>query len=81
MPVESKPSGKSAKMRKAAVLLMSLPQEIAAQVLAKLRPQQIEAVSIEIARLGVVGGEEQTAVIQEFAETNPARRGVGIGRT
>ena len=37
-------------IRKAAILLMSLPQEQAAQLLAKLEPKQVEAVSIEIAK-------------------------------
>ena len=58
-------------LRKAAILLMSLPQEEAAQVLGKLKPKQIEAVSIEIARLDHVSGNEQEAVIYEFADSNP----------
>jgi flagellar motor switch protein FliG len=58
-------------LRKAAVLLMSLPQDEAAAVLSKLKPKQIEAVSIEIARLETVPGTEQEAVIYEFAEANP----------
>ena len=37
-------------IRKAAVLLMSLPQDEAAQLLSKLAPKQVEAVTIEIAR-------------------------------
>jgi flagellar motor switch protein FliG len=59
-------------LRKAAVLLMSLPQEQAAQLLAKLEPKQVEAVSIEIARTGLFSGEEQESVIQDFAQANPA---------
>ena len=58
-------------LRKAAVLLMSLPQDEAAMVLSKLKPKQIEAVSIEIARLETVAGTEQESVIYEFAESNP----------
>ncbi len=58
-------------LRKAAVLLMSLPQDEAALVLSKLKAKQIEAVSIEIARLETVAGSEQEAVIYEFAEANP----------
>ena len=58
-------------LRKAAVLLMSLPQDEAAAVLSKLKPKQIEAVSIEIARLDQVAGTEQESVIYEFAEANP----------
>ncbi len=58
-------------LRKAAILLMSLPQEEAAKVMSKLKPKQIEAVSIEIARLDHVSGNEQEAIIYEFADANP----------
>ncbi|MCU0961483.1 MAG: flagellar motor switch protein FliG [Pirellulaceae bacterium] len=58
-------------VRKAAILLMSLPEDEAAMVLSKLKPKQIEAVSIEIARLDQVAGGEQEAVIHEFADANP----------
>ncbi len=59
-------------IRKAAILLMSLPQEAAATLMAKLDPKQVEAVSIEIAKLGDVTGEEQETAIHDFAEANPA---------
>jgi flagellar motor switch protein FliG len=58
-------------VRKAAILLMSLPQDAAAQLMSKLEPKQVEAVSIEIAKLGRVGSEEQSTVIHEFADENP----------
>ena len=66
-------------IRKAAVLLMSLPEEEAATLLAKLDPKQVEAVSIEIARLGPVSGDEQETVIREFAEVNPGSLASGSG--
>lgn len=58
-------------IRKAAILLMSLPDDQAAQLVGKLGPKQVEAVSIEIARLGGISGEEQEATIHEFACANP----------
>ena len=58
-------------MRKAAILLMSLPDEQAGKLLAKLDPKQVEAVSIEIAKTSGVDGDEQEQVIQEFASANP----------
>lgn len=61
----------TAELRKAAILLMSLPQEEAALLLGKLKAKQIEAVSIEIARMEKVTGTEQEAVIREFADANP----------
>jgi flagellar motor switch protein FliG len=66
-------------IRKAAVLLMSLPQDAAAQLLGKLDPKQMEAVSIEIAKIGAVSGEEQEQVIQDFAGTNPTALTGGLG--
>jgi flagellar motor switch protein FliG len=66
-------------LRKAAVLLMSLPQENAADLLGKLDAKQVESVSIEIAKLGVISAEEQSDVIHEFAECNPAAMGVESG--
>ncbi len=58
-------------IRKAAVLLMSLPDDQAAQLLGKLDPKQVEAVSIEIAKMDGVSGDEQETVIQDFAHANP----------
>ena len=60
-------------VRKAAVLLMSLPEQQAAKILAKLDAKQVEAVSIEIARMGALGGDEQQSVIEEFANVNPTQ--------
>jgi flagellar motor switch protein FliG len=58
-------------IRKAAVLLMSLPQEQAVQIMGKLTQKQVEQVSIEIAKLGRLTSDEQDSVIQEFADANP----------
>jgi flagellar motor switch protein FliG len=68
-----------AEIRKAAILLMSLPEEQAAQLLSKLTPKQVELVSIEIARLGRLSAEEQEQVIHEFAEANPNSLGLAGG--
>ncbi|MBX3412465.1 MAG: flagellar motor switch protein FliG [Pirellulales bacterium] len=62
----------TAELRKAAILLTSLPQDDAAQLLAKLEPKQVERVSIEIATLGSITGAEQQAVLKEFSESNPS---------
>jgi len=61
----------SSNMRKAAILLTSLPEEEAALVMSRLKPKQIEAVSIEIARLDHVTGDELESAIYEFADANP----------
>lgn len=58
-------------IRKAAIILMSLPQDEAAQVVSKLSPSQVESVSIEIAKIGRFSSEDQETAILEFAEENP----------
>jgi len=58
-------------VRKAAILIMSLPDQQAARLLSRLDTKQIEAISIEIAKMGTVSGEEQEQVIREFANANP----------
>jgi flagellar motor switch protein FliG len=66
-------------LHNAAVLLMSLPQEQAATILAQLDPRQIEAVTTEIARCHSITREEQRSVILEFADVNPDTLGGGQG--
>jgi flagellar motor switch protein FliG len=58
-------------LHKAAILLMSLPEEDAAAVMMRLDPRQVEAVSVEIAKSESINTEEQNTIIQEFAEANP----------
>jgi flagellar motor switch protein FliG len=53
-------------LRKAAILLMSLPTKAAARVLGQLPPRYIEAISIMIAQTESVGGNDQEIVIAEF---------------
>ncbi len=66
-------------IRKAAVLLMSLPEEEAAQLMGKLEPKQVEHVSIEIAKIKSISADEQAGVINEFADANPAAMSGGAG--
>jgi flagellar motor switch protein FliG len=69
----------ASELRKAAVLLMSLPEEEAAGLVSKLDPKQVETVSIEIARLGHIGRDEQDQAITEFAAAGPSSLGGGSG--
>lgn len=64
-------------MRKAAVLLMSLPQEEAGALMSKLDPKDVELVSIEIANIKSISMEEQESTIQDFSESSPAGAGGG----
>lgn len=53
-------------LRKAAILLMSMPTKTAARVLGQLPPRYIEAISIMIAQIDSAGGADQEMVIAEF---------------
>lgn len=56
----------STPLRKAAILLVSLEQPQASQLLAQLDRAAVEAVTLEIARLERVTPVEQQAVLEEF---------------
>jgi flagellar motor switch protein FliG len=66
-------------IRKAAVMLTSLPEEDAVKILSKLDPKQVEAVSVEIAKMGTTGGDEQEAIINEFADATPGTLSISSG--
>lgn len=53
-------------LKKAAILLMSLPNTTAARVVSQLPPRMIEAISIRIAQMDSVSGNDQEVVIAEF---------------
>ena len=60
-------------IRKAAVFLISIPQDQAKEILARLDKKQVEVVMTEIAKIGLVTPEEQENVIREFSKANPAK--------
>jgi flagellar motor switch protein FliG len=60
------PPGESSPLRKAAILVVSLEQPLASQLLAQLDRAAVEAVTLEIARLERIAPAEQHAVLEEF---------------
>ena len=60
------PSLKAMGPRKAAILIMTLEQSAASEILQKLDKRSVEQVSREIATLSDVSDEERRAVIEEF---------------
>ena len=63
VPRESPDAGP---LRKAAILVVSLEQPLASQLLAQLDRASVEAVTLEIARLERIAPAEQQAVLEEF---------------
>lgn len=53
-------------LRKAAILLVSLEQPLASQMLARLDRSAVEAVTLEIARLDRIDVDERRRVLDEF---------------
>ena len=65
-PTVAQTEAETTPLRKAAILLVSLEQPLASQLLALLDRAAVEAVTLEIARLERVEPEEQEAVLEEF---------------
>jgi FliG N-terminal domain len=60
--------------RKAAVLMAALGSERAAAVIQRLRDDEVERLSVEMARLPVVGDETTQLVLHEVAATGSSAR-------
>jgi len=66
-------------LRKTAVLLIQLGKERASEVLSHLSPEEVEAISGEIARLAYVSGDESDQVMGEFRDLLTARAHIAKG--
>lgn len=73
--VQSIPPG----VYKAAVLLMSLEEDDAALLLSRLPVRQVETVSLAIAQMDEVSGNEQEKVIKDFFNSTPSALGTSSG--
>jgi flagellar motor switch protein FliG len=62
----NQPPSDASPLRKAAILVVSLEQPLASQLLAQLERTAVEAVTLEIARLERIAPAEQQAVLEEF---------------
>ncbi len=66
-PIPNPPAPASTSpLRKAAILVVSLEQPLASQLLAQMDRAAVEAVTLEIARLERIAPAEQQAVLEEF---------------
>jgi flagellar motor switch protein FliG len=87
MPEKNKPKEFALTgLRKAAVMLVSLDQDLAARVLAQMEKDDIERLSLEIAKLEEVTKEERDKVLEEFYNLTLAQQyieqgGVSFART
>jgi len=65
--------------KKAAILLVSVDQELASEIMGQLDQETIEAVSQEIAKLGTITPDERDKVLEEFYQMNVAKQYVQQG--
>jgi len=56
--------------QKAAILLVSLPPEVSAQIFREFGPEEVQAISMEISKLPPVSPEVRAMVVQEFLQSN-----------
>lgn len=88
---EAKPGAeRESKYRKVAKLLIVIGQNEASAILSRLEPEQIEAITKEIAQISTVTREEGEAILAEFralfselrhfGRVNPERGGVDVAR-
>jgi len=64
---------------KAAVLLLSLGEETAAEVLKHMGPKEVQLLGMSMASLKNVGKHDVEAVVDEFLEKVEEQTGIGIG--
>src|ERR671914_330324 len=76
---QASPTAKLTGRQKAAVLLVSLGPERAAQLFGHLRDDEIEALTLEMAKLKNVNQDVTEAVLVEAMETTEAIAYVGSG--
>ena len=67
-PAPSSPVSRMTTFQKLAALLVVLGQDSAAAVLKGLSPQDVEAVSVEMAKIGLMDQATQQAILTEFSE-------------
>ena len=65
--------------QKTAILLMAVGEEASAQITKSMAPQEVEAISLEIAKMGRVDGAVVEAVLEEWAETERAAFQIASG--
>lgn len=66
-------------LHKCAVLIMSLSSEAATTIMSRLTPAQVEAISLEIARLDSIGGSEQERVMKDFMGSKTSALNISCG--
>lgn len=70
--IDQPPSPELTGRQKTAILLMAVGAEASAQITKSLAPDEVEAISLEIAKMGRVEAHVVEAIIEEWAQTERA---------
>ncbi len=77
--MSDKPMSKLSKVDKAAILLLSLGETDAAQVLQHMGPKEVQRVGSAMAQMRNVHREQVEQVMGEFVEVVSDQTGLGVG--
>lgn len=78
-PARSKPRKKISRLESAAILLMSLGEGDAAQILKHMGPKEVQRVGVTMAQLRDVSKDDVVYVVDEFMSAVGGQTGLGIG--
>ena len=76
---ENRTTAKMSKVEKAAILLLSLGETDAAQVLRHLGPKEVQRVGVAMAAMRNIHREQVEQVMGEFVETVGDQTSLGVG--
>src|SRR3954453_18489227 len=76
---KASPAAKMTGRQKAAILLVTLGPERAARLFGHMRDDEIEGLTLEMAKLSRVGADVTEAVVMEALETSTAMSYIGTG--
>ena len=76
---DARTPAKLSKVDKAAILLLSLGETDAAQVLRHLSPKEVQRVGVAMSHMGNVQREQVEGVMGEFVDTVGDQTSVGVG--
>ena len=74
-----KPQRKIPRVEQAAILLMSLGEADAAEVLKHMGPKEVQRVGVAMAQMKDVSKDDVTFVLNQFVDAVGAQTGLGVG--
>ncbi|HSO99854.1 MAG TPA: hypothetical protein VLN90_00175, partial [Thioalkalivibrio sp.] len=76
---QKKPQRKIPRVEQAAILLMSLGEADAAEVLKHMGPKEVQRVGVAMAQMKDVSKDDVTFVLNQFVDAVGGQTGLGVG--